>query len=254
VTEIGNGALGGFLFSSITIPSGVKVIGADAFASTGPDYGLSQINLPQSITKIGERAFQNCTAFITLPSGLGLTEIEPQTFEKSRLESIEISATVIRISIDAFKNCSSLQSITVSRENKNYKSIDGILYNYDETVLLKFPEGKKAASFVIPDTVRTIGQFAFEKSKIDEITVNEGAAVIADHAFYYSEISTITLSSSVTKIESYAFAHCELLEKIHYKEKKESWDAIQKGKKWIDLNSSSQYTVQCTDLQFILEQ
>ncbi len=254
VTEIGNGALGGFLFSSISIPNGVKVIGADAFASTGPDYGLSQINLPQSVTKIGERAFQNCTAFITLPSGLVLTEIEPQAFERSCLEAIEISSTVSKISIDAFKNCTSLQSITVSPENKNYKSIDGVLYNHDGTVLLKFPEGKKATSFVLPDKVRTIGQYAFEKAKIDTVTINEGATVIADHAFYYSQISAITISSSVTQIETYAFAQCDLLKNIHYNEKKDSWDAIQKGKKWIDLDSSSQYIVQCTDLQFILKQ
>ena len=97
---------------ALTIPStidGKKVtsIGKKAFEHCRK---LTNITIPNSVTSIGEDAFAYC----------------------SSLTSITIPGNVTSIGSCAFLGCRSLTSINVSNNNKNYSTIDGILFNKDK--------------------------------------------------------------------------------------------------------------------------
>jgi hypothetical protein len=63
----------------------------------------------------------------------------------------------------AFVGCTSLTSITVDPNNRNYCSIDGNLYTKDQKTLIQYAIGKTDTTFVIPDSVTSIGNYTFHK-------------------------------------------------------------------------------------------
>jgi len=68
---------------------------------------------------------------------------------------------VTSIGVGAFSNCASLTSITVSEYNVAYQSIDDNLYSKDGKTLIQYAIGKTATSFTIPESVTSIGEYAF---------------------------------------------------------------------------------------------
>ena len=71
------------------------------------------------MTSIGDSAFSYCTSF----------------------SSITIPDSVTSIGDWAFKFCSNITSIDVAVNNKNYISVNNVLFNKDKTFLMVFPCG-----------------------------------------------------------------------------------------------------------------
>lgn len=81
----------------------------------------------------------------------GVTGIEEDTFYGwTSIESVSIPKSVTKIGEQAFTGCSQLTKINVSSENEYYSSIDGVLYNKDQDLLVAFPGGAKKAAFLSP--------------------------------------------------------------------------------------------------------
>ena len=71
-------------------------------------------------------------------------EIDQHAFcHSTNLKSITIPYSVLRINIDAFSECVSLERITVSANNQTYKDIEGVLYSKDSRMLINYPAKKK---------------------------------------------------------------------------------------------------------------
>ena len=76
------------------------------------------VTIPESITKIEDRAFQSCSMLqsVTIPESL--TEIAPQTFEFcSTLQRIVIPGSVTAIGECAFFDC---KALTISAPASSY--------------------------------------------------------------------------------------------------------------------------------------
>ena len=68
---------------------------------------------------------------------------------------------------------------------------------------------------VIPDSVTSIGDFAFKNTNLKEVVIPDLVRDIGYSAFAYCEqIKEITFPKSVTNVGGHAFSYCEQLEKF----------------------------------------
>ena len=174
----------------VILNEGVAKIEGSAFVFCS---SLEQIKLPQSLVSIGSGAFDNCTSLI----------------------SVELPDNAI-ISSDTFKECKNLSDIVISDTNNNYIVKNGILYNKNMTRILCYPAGIKDTEFFVPDTVKTIGDFAFYGTKaLESINIPDSVTNIGTDAFgECSGLKEVVIPDSVTSMGEAVFYKCTSLEKV----------------------------------------
>lgn len=109
---------------------------------------------------------------------------------------------------------SMLENIFVDKENKDFKSIDGVLFNADGSELIMFPAGKDCRddqSYETPIQVKKIADYAFFNSTVREVELNDDAQEIGYSAFAYSKIEDFFPGKKTQIIKDFAFNHCERL-------------------------------------------
>lgn len=91
-----------------TIPNGVEIIGDNALMYCQ----FTSMIIPNSVTRIGESAFQGCSSLTNIEIPNSVTYIDWYAFQScSNLTSIVIPSSVTYIGVDAFASCYNLQSV-----------------------------------------------------------------------------------------------------------------------------------------------
>ncbi len=230
---------------SVTLPDSVTAIGNYAFWGC---EGIEDITLGKSVSEIGAWTFAYCgsltaifvdtdnenytsvdgvlyskdmTALISYPANKagdsysipeGVTRITNYAFAGcTDLVSVTIPATVKVVGNCVFDDCTKLTSINVANGNKRYIALDGVLYNSDMTTLLYYPAGRSDTEFTVPETVTSVGRYAF--SDCDNLV-------------------TVNISTNVTSIGYSAFSYCDKLTAINYAGTEAEWASIEKGNYW----------------------
>jgi hypothetical protein len=149
--------------------------------------------VPDSVTKIGDFSFQDCT----------------------RLTTIRIPKTVTKIAATAFLECSALTQISVDADNPAYASVGGVLFNKSQTTLLRCPGGK-AGSYTVPNSVTEIDWHAFSGcSLLSNITIPNSVTQIENFAFKNcGRLTGITLPDSVKSVGRDLLSGCTSLTRV----------------------------------------
>lgn len=145
--------------------SGTGKIASGTGGSIWSDKPVLAVDIRSGVTGVGKDAFYGC----------------------DDLQVISLPDTVTQLDDNAFGNCPALSDILVDAKNPAYKSVDGALYSKDGTVLVKGPAN--AETFVVPDGVATIGDYAFFGAKyLTSIYFPEGSlTTIGAMAFEFCE-------------------------------------------------------------------
>lgn len=110
----------------------------------------------------------------------------------------------------SFASSDKLKEIKVDKNNKDFSSVNGVLFNKKKTKLLMFPL-MKSTKYTVPKTVTEIGSKAFVYSKLKSVKLSSKLKTIGSSAFSgCSKLTKISIPNSVTKISEYAFASSKL--------------------------------------------
>ncbi|MCM1226834.1 MAG: leucine-rich repeat protein [Clostridium sp.] len=138
-----------------------------------------------------------------------------ETFANSpNLETINIPASVTGISDeygDPIGSCK-LVNINVAEENQHYSSIDGVLFNKDQTELICYPENRTETNYVIPDSVTHIGHCAFENNaNLTEIVIPEGVTIDNCAFANCTALADVELPKSINALHLNMFENTAIL-------------------------------------------
>ena len=186
-------------------PAGEAIteIGDKAFLYTGKDYilktdigyspnGLRSVVIPDTVTKIGNNAFQNnALSHVKLPSHL--EHIGDLAFNGNVLEEVILPDSLHSFGVGTF----SLNRIRKVRFPEKLEVIPKGIFS--RNIQLEEVE--------LPKTVKIIEDSAFVGCPISEISLPEGLEEIGSKAFLSHRIRNLWISASVKKIGSQAFAN-----------------------------------------------
>jgi len=169
----------------------------------------SQIN-GMPVVSIAESAFEGNSKITSVALPNSLTRIGEKAFYKTNLQgAVFIPASVSSIGLQAFANVGqSFTSFFVHPNNLNLSSNSGVLFNKGQTQLIQYPEGRIDSAYTIPATVTAIGERAFEaNSNLVSLTIPNGVTTIGAGAFYGgSSLTQVVIGTGVTNIGNEAFA------------------------------------------------
>ena len=225
--------------TSVTIPNSVTTIGAFAFDVCS---SLTSVTIPNSVTYIGERAFFGTPWFNNQPDGLVYAGLVAYTYKGTMPSgtSIVLKDDTKGIATWAFYGCGGLTSITIPNSvttigNEAFEFCGG-LTNVHITDLAAwcniafggwyanplyyahhlFLDGTEVKDLVIPNSVTSIGAYAFYScSGLTSVTIPNSVTSIDNYAFYEcSGLTSVTIGNSVTSIGNEAFRVCSSLTSI----------------------------------------
>ena len=201
--ELANG--GTVSYPASILIDGYTSIGQSAFKGTS----VGSVIIPNSVTSIGEYAFQNCQSLTSITFTFEeygqyplLTSIGQSAFYSCQaLTSITIPRSVTSIGQSAFYNCQALTSITFG-QNSQLTSIGQSAFSNCQTL----------TSITIPDLVTFIDQYTFASClRLSSISIPESVTSIGLSAFNgCSALTSISIPNSVTFIGQNAFYGTQL--------------------------------------------
>ena len=209
--------------NKVVIENGVTNIGNYAFCS----LPITSITIPKSVKKIGEGAFQYCSALTSITIPNSVTSIGDWAFNGSGLTSIIIPNSITSIGWNTFSGCPSLTSVTIPNSVQNIGmfafegcsaltsvNIGNSVTSIDSYAFYRCPS---LASITIPNSVKSIGKYAFyECLGLTSVIIGNSVTSIGHSAFYCcSSLISVTIGNSVTSIGDYAFEGCSDITSIN---------------------------------------
>ena len=184
---------------TITLTGGTALI-AEAFKGC---YNVVTINLPDTITSIGNYAFYECRALKNVNIPNGVRSIGSDAFYLCQsLESIVLPDGIETIPYRAFYGCYSLKSINIPH------SVTSI----GEAAFVNFA----GTEIVIPAGVTSIGRYAFDNCpNLVSVVIPDGVTKLEESTFSGCQsLKTVILPASVKEIGNNAFIMCSALQSI----------------------------------------
>ena len=227
---------------SVIVNSGVTSIGDYAFFDTYLSSTITDVSLPDSLTRIGGVAFHSCPLTdVIIPEGV--TNIGFFAFAYcSSLHSVSLPASIEEIQAFAFYRCNTLsdiyyadtradaESISIGRHSNElilstWHCADGV---FQGIAPIKGNCGKNLTWVLEGETLTISGTGEMDNytellpepwdahnETIRKVVVDSGVTSIGNYAFYgLNNLTRISLPNGLTWIGRYAFESCEALTEI----------------------------------------
>lgn len=166
---------------SFRTPSSLKRIRSNAFArnkylvevTTAADTigdsafwnmkRLKEVTILNGTTKIKACAFQDCNRLTKLTLPDSITSIGAWAFSDTNIRRVKISSRLKDLDDTAFFKCDNI--VAFEGGSSKYRVKNGVLYNGNMTVLIKYPAKKKGKFFRAPKSVKIVRGEAFHRVK-----------------------------------------------------------------------------------------
>lgn len=169
---------------------------------------LTSVIIPDSITEIGVNAFARCANLVRAELPSGLKKLEKGAFSNClSLTEIRIPKTTEIIAENPIYGSKSIKSIEVEDGNEVYESTGNcIIRRSDRQLVLA------ASESVMPQDIKSIGDYAFAHSDIEKAEIPKGVESIGKYAFdACSKLTELYLPDGVKTIGASAFQRCSAL-------------------------------------------
>lgn len=237
---------------SIHLGSGITTIDPQAFADAGlcglttltvsednPNFSAAyNILYNKDKTQLIYCASKN--ADIQYPDGIQIQSLAANAFSFFRGESLRLPEGLTTISYDAFNNttliehltipstltsfptdinnnyqgCGHLENIYVAQGSTTFSSIDGVLYNYDETELVCFPLNKSSLQIEYPSSLIKLGDFSFNYYQAKDVRIPETVQSIGKYCFSHAVITSVSVPDATTSLGAGTFSNCANLAEV----------------------------------------
>ena len=177
--------------TTVNLAEGIETIGAYAFYNGS----LTEIDIPNTVTSIGEYAFASC----------------------NQITAFTIPNTVNNVGFGILNNCNNIAELTLPFIGASRTEQSGLYYvfgtwNYDDSYQY-IPSSLKTVTLTggtsVPD-------YAFYNCQnLTAINLPESLESIGSYAFKNSGLLSITIPSLVTTIENHAFEGCYRLYEVY---------------------------------------
>lgn len=152
-------------------------------------------------------SYKGNKAKLTIPKKIGNKKVTVLSgINNNKVKEITIGENIIHIEDFAFMDAKELEKITVNKNNKNYSSKNGILYDKKGTKLIAYPSAKVGKKFTAPKKVKSIGNNAFINNKyLESVNISTAKNVGAGIFFNCKKLKSVKLPLTLTKLSSYNF-------------------------------------------------
>lgn len=227
--------------ASYAVPDTVKTIAPGAFYATS----LSSVTMGDNVEAIKCYSFEDCPNLAEIKIGKGVKTIGEWVFgNDKKLTAIDLPASLQEFGTFVFDNCTGLTAINVAEGGAAYTSVDGVMYTKDMRTVVKHPEGKSAADYTLPDTVKRLAVGAFTRCDFTEIDLSNVTYIEMCGLNECKQLKKVTLGAGLTDIEWGAFSHDEALTDVYYSGNASTWKEINidKDENGCLLNAALHYT------------
>ena len=163
------------LLFTLNESAGTAVVGDNTYNYNNAGYlgdNNGHVVLPATVTKNGK-------TYRVI--GIGRNAFARNT----KLREITLGAYLSSVDYTAFSGCTELAWITVEGDNAQFRSFDGVLYDYTQYQLYLYPPAREGSSYALPRISKKVAPYAFQGAqKLNLITVPNGVTSIGTGAFY----------------------------------------------------------------------
>ncbi len=191
-------------------PKNLKKIGTQAFTNSFDT--LKDIILPEGLELIESYAFASVDIEnLVIPAGV---KVEDYAFSFADIQNITINCEMDNL-VDVFIE-GNIGYATVAPGLKTISSEDGVIFNGDKTVLLKYCTLNPRTEYVVPEGVKEIAEAAFMYSFIlKKITFPDSLEKVNRNGFGLAiNLEEVNFGKGLKTVEYGAFAACEDLKEI----------------------------------------
>lgn len=144
---------------------------------------IKSIVIPNTITKIGESAFENNSALVSVTLPNAITIIPKRAFYGCSLSSVAIPNSVTTIAVEAFKK-NQLTSVTFGNS----------IAEIGESA---FEDNKLVALFRMPTSLRSIYKRAFANNNLETVIIPNGVTIIMAGCFTNNPVNSVVIPQSL---------------------------------------------------------